>query len=65
MAISKRDKKLLLNILKSPKLPKSNKETEIVLSPTSYARLFEDLGPETNIKIRATKLKRNQKRKVV
>jgi hypothetical protein len=63
MAISKRDKQLLLDISKTPKLPKSDKE--IVLSPAAYARLFEDLGPEANIKIRATKLKPGQKRKVV
>lgn len=63
MAISKRDKKLLLDILKTPKRAKSDKE--IVLSPAAYARLFEDLGPEANIKIRATKLKPGQKRKVV
>ena len=65
MAISKRDKQLLLDILKTPKLSKSDKDTEIVLSPAAYARLFEDLRPEANIKIRATKLKPGQKRKVV
>jgi len=65
MAISKRDKKLLLDILKTPKQSKSDKDTQIVLSPAAYARLFEDLGPEANIKIRATKLKPGQKRRIV
>ena len=59
----KKERKLLMDILKTPKLPKSN--TEIVLSPKSYAQLFKDLGSRANIKITAKPLKKNQRRKVV
>ena len=53
-----------MDILKTPKkLPKSN--TEIVLSPKSYAQLFKDLGSRANIKIKAKPLKKGQRRKVV
>ena len=53
-----------MDILKTPmKLPKSN--AEIVLSPKSYAQLFKDLGSRANIKIKATPLKKGQRRKVV
>jgi hypothetical protein len=64
MSTTKKEKKLLMDILKTPmKLPKSN--TEIVLSPKSYAQLFKDLGSRANIKIKATPLKKGQRRKVV
>jgi hypothetical protein len=52
-----------MNKKKERKLPKSN--TEIVLSPKSYARLFKDLGSRANIKIKAKPLKKGQRRKVV
>lgn len=61
----KKERKLLMDILKTPKkLPKSN-NTEIVLSPKSYAQLFKDLGSRANIKIKAKPLNKNQRRKVV
>jgi len=63
MSTTKKEKKLLMDILKVKKLPKS--KTEIVLSPSSYARLFDDLGSRANIKIKATPLKKGQRRKVV
>ena len=51
-------------ILKVPKkLP--NSKTKIVMSPKSYSRLFKDLGNRANIKIKATKLKKGERRKVV
>jgi hypothetical protein len=53
----KKERKLLMDILKTPmKLPKSN--TEIVLSPKSYAQLFKDLGSRANIKIKAKPLEK-------
>ena len=52
-----------MDILKTPKLPKSN--TEIVLSPKSYSQLFKDLGSRANIKIKAKPLAKGQRRKVV
>lgn len=60
----KREKKLLKEILKMPKkLPES--KTPVVLSPSSYKQLFKDLGDRARITVKATKLKPNQKRKVV
>jgi len=61
----KKERKLLMDILKTPKLPKSKTKTEIVLSPKSYAQLFKDLGSRANIKIKAKPLNKNQRRKVV
>ena len=59
-----KERKLLMDILKTPmKLPKSN--TEVVLTPKSYSQLFKDLGSRANIKIKATPLKKGQRRKVV
>ena len=51
-----------MNKKKERKLPKN---TEIVLSPKSYAQLFKDLGSRANIKIKAKPLNKNQRRKVL
>jgi len=62
--IKKQEKKILKQILKVPKkLP--NSKTKIVMSPKSYNQLFKDLGNRANIKIKATKLKKSERRKVV
>ena len=62
--IKKQEKKILKQILKVPKkLPDS--KTKIVMNPKSYSRLFKDLGKRANIKIRATKLKKGERRKIV
>ena len=62
--IKKQEKKILKQILKVPKkLP--NSKTKIVMSPKSYNQLFKDIGNRANIKIKATKLKKSERRKVV
>ena len=62
--INKQEKKILKQILKIPK-KLLNSKTKIVMSPKSYSRLFKDLGNRANIKIKATKLKKGERRKVV
>lgn len=62
MISRKKEKKLLMDILKAPKFPKNN---NVVLSPKSYAQLFKDLGSRAKIKIRASKMKPGEKRKVI
>jgi hypothetical protein len=56
--------KLLKTLLK-PNKELKDKKIEVVIGPKTYAKLFEDLGPNTKITIKAEPLKKNHIRKVV
>lgn len=62
--IKKQEKKIIKQILKVPKKLQDSK-TKIVMSPKSYSQLFKDLGNRANIKIKASKLKRGERRRIV
>ena len=62
--VKKNDKKILKQIVKTPKKIFQS-STKLVMSPKSYNQFFKDVGQRANITIKAKKLKRGEKRKVI
>ena len=55
---------LVKNLIEVDKKLKQSK-THIVISPKTYAQLFEDIGPNAKITLHVEPLKPGHKRKVV